>query len=47
MIRIKTKRQGKRILTLRKVLTVRKILRVKNTDDQGVSAGAVFTTLKI
>ena len=26
---------------LRKVLTVRKILRVKNSEDQGVSAGAV------
>ena len=32
---IKTKRQ------LKKILTLRTVLRVKNTEDQGVAAGAV------
>ena len=38
---IKTKRQLKKILTLGKVPTLRTVLRVKNTDDQGMAAGAV------
>ena len=41
MRRIKTKRQLKKILKLRNVLTLRTVLRVKNTDDQGMAAGAV------
>ena len=38
---IKIKRQLKKILTLGKVPTLRTVLRVKNTEDQGVAAGAV------
>ena len=41
MRRIKTKRQLKKILTLGKVPTLRTVLRVRNTEDQGVAAGAV------